>query len=214
MAEALLYDYWRSSASYRVRIALGLKGVTWQAHPIDLLTQAQRDPQHLERNPQGLVPVIEIDGVVQTQSLAIIEYLDESRPLPPLLPFDPQERARVRALAYVIAMEIHPLCNSGFMAHVEDLRGGGQDANADWMRRFIPAGLAAFEALLDHPCTAAFCHGQTPGLADICLIPQLYNARRWDIDLDAYPRILEIERACAGVPAFQAAYPDTVRSPA
>lgn len=204
----LLHDYWRSSASYRVRIALALKGVEYQTNPVDLLAQAHRNDEHLARNPQGLVPVLEIDGLLLTQSLAMIEYLDETRPQPPFLPADPAGRARVRALAYVIAMETHPLCNSGVLVHVEQVTGGGPDARLEWMRKYMPAGLAAFETLLDHAATGTFCHGETPGLADICLVPQLYNARRWDIPVDSYPRLTAIGDACAELPAFQAAHPD------
>ena len=121
--QPLLLDYWRSSASYRVRIALALKGIEYRTNPVDLLAQAHREPGHLARNPQGLVPVLEIDGLVLTQSLAIVEYLDETRPDPPLLPFNPAARARVRALAYAIAMEIHPICNPSVAMHVEQVAG-------------------------------------------------------------------------------------------
>ena len=209
--QPLLHDYWRSSASYRVRIALALKGIEHRTNPIDLLAQAHREPGHLARNPQGLVPVLEIDGLVLTQSLAICEYLDETRPDPPLLPFNPAARARVRALAYAIAMEIHPICNPSVAMHVEQVAGGDETMRVEWMRHFIARGFAAFEKLLDHPQTGTFCHRDAPGLADICLVPQLYNARRWDVPLDAYPRLTAIADACAELPAFQAAHPDRAR---
>ena len=209
--QPLLLDYWRSSASYRVRIALALKGIEYRTNPVDLLAQAHREPGHLARNPQGLVPVLEIDGLVLTQSLAIVEYLDETRPDPPLLPFNPAARARVRALAYAIAMEIHPICNPSVAMHVEQVAGGGETMRTEWIRHFIAKGFAAFEKLLDHPSTGAFCHGNAPGLADLCLVPQLYNARRWDVPLDTFPHLVAIGDACAELPAFQAAHPNCAR---
>lgn len=212
-AEALpvLYDYWRSSASYRVRIALNLKGVAYRANPVNLLAGAHRGHDHLARNPQGAVPVLDIDGLRLTQSLAIIEYLDETRPERPLLPADPASRARVRALAQVIAMEIHPLCNLSVANRIAAL--GGDEARLAWMRAHISRGLDAFEALLARPGTGRFCHGDTPGLADCCLVPQLYNARRWHLDPDGWPAIARIDAACAGHPAFAAAHPDRVGAP-
>ncbi|MSU91293.1 maleylacetoacetate isomerase [Rhodobacteraceae bacterium 2CG4] len=205
-----LHDYWRSSASYRVRIALGLKGLGWTSAPVDLRTRENRAPAHLKRNPQGLVPVLDIDGHRLTQSLAIIEYLDETRPAPPLLPADPTERARLRAVAHAVAMEIAPVNNLSVVAHVEDLTGSAQ-ARPDWMRHFMLPGLHAVEALLDHPATGPFCHGAAPGLADICVVPQVYNAERWQIPLDRMPRIRAVAAACAAVPAFVAAHPDRAR---
>ena len=182
MSEIVLYDYWRSSASYRVRIALNRLGLAYRSVAVDLLRAEQKSPEHLKRNPQGLVPALMIDGTMLTQSLAIIEYLDETRK-GGFLPEAPAERARVRALAYAIAMEIHPVCNSSVAAHVMELNGGGEETRIAWMRRFIGAGLNAVEALLDHPATGEFCHGDRPGLADFCLVPQLYNAQRWGADI-------------------------------
>jgi maleylacetoacetate isomerase len=204
-----LHDYWRSSASYRVRIALGLVGETWETVPVDLVAGAQRQPEHLGRNPQGLVPALEIDGLTLTQSLAIIEYLDETRGAG-LLPADPAGRARVRALAHAIAMEIHPICNLRVARHAVEASGGAITMEA-WMRAFIGPGLAAFEAMLDHPGTGRFCHGDTVGLADICLVPQLYNAGRWGVSLDAMPRIRAIREALEPIPAVAAAHPDRHR---
>jgi maleylacetoacetate isomerase len=204
-----LHDYWRSSASYRVRIALGLVGETWETVPVDLVAGAQRQPEHLGRNPQGLVPALEIDGLTLTQSLAIIEYLDETRGAG-LLPADPAGRARVRALAHAIAMEIHPICNLRVARHAVEASGGAITMEA-WMRAFIGPGLSAFEAMLDHPGTGRFCHGDTVGLADICLVPQLYNAGRWGVSLDAMPRIRAIREALEPIPAVAAAHPDRHR---
>jgi len=213
MAKPMLHDYWRSSASYRVRIALNLKGIGYDWQQVNLLTREQRSEAHRERNPQGLVPVLDIDHRRLTQSLAIIEYLDETRPHPPLLPADPGGRARVRALAQVIAMEIHPICNISVANHVAGLTGGGDEAKAAWMQHFITRGLEAVEKLLDHPATGRFCHGDSPGLGECCLIPQLYNARRWQVDFSIWPRIDAISDACNTLGAIGAAHPDATGPP-
>ena len=208
-----LYDYWRSSASYRVRIGLNLKGIDFAVQSIDLLAQAQKEPDHLARNPQGLVPALEIDGLQLNQSLSILEYLDETRPEPPFLPSDVVGRARVRNLAHAIAMEIHPICNTSVANHVVEITGGGEQARVDWMQRFVGRGLDAFERLLDHPSTGIFCHGDQPGLADCVLVPQLYNARRWHLDPGVWPRISRVEAACNELEAFRSAHPDEFKTP-
>lgn len=201
----VLYDYWRSSASYRVRIALGLKGIAYDRVAIDLVAGVQRAPDHLARNPQGLVPVLAIDGMRLTQSLAILDYLEETRPAPALLPPSPAARARVRAIAQAVACDIHPVSNLRVLARVEALAGA--DVRAEWNRNNIATGLEAVEILLDHPAfTGNFCHGSAPGYADCVLIPQIYNARRWGIDLP--PRIAAVEAACRDLPAFITAHPE------
>ena len=206
MSGVVLYDYWRSSASYRLRIALTLAGISYESRPVDLVAGAHRRPEHLAINPQGFVPVLEIDGQRFTQSLAILAYLDQTRGLG-LLPQEPVARAHVEALAQSIAVDLHPVCNLSVARYGVGQSQGGLEMG-DWMRHFIPTGLSAFSVLLERWPEAEFCTGDTPGLADICLMPQLYNARRWEVDLDPYPRLLRIEASCAAHPAFAAAHPD------
>ncbi|MBY6068526.1 maleylacetoacetate isomerase [Leisingera aquaemixtae] len=206
MGGAVLYDYWRSSASYRLRIALNLAGIDYTSVTVDLVKGEHKSPEHLARNPQGFVPVLEIDGLRLTQSLAILDYLDETRSLG-LLPKDPGQRARARALAHSVAVDVHPVCNLQVAKHATALSGGAEDMPKAWMQHFIRPGLQAFEALLAGFRQEPYCTGETPGLADICLMPQLYNARRWEADFSDLPRICAVEAACADHPAFAAAYP-------
>lgn len=203
----ILYDYWRSSASYRVRIALNLLRIEAELIPINLLKQDQKSPDYLAKNPQGLVPALEIDGLFLTQSLAIIEYLNDTRPDAAFLPDDAAGRARVRALSLAIAAEIHPVCNTGVVNHVLELTGAGEAGRVDWMKHFIRKGLAAFEAMLDQGPTGKFCHGDRPGMADFCLVPQVYNAHRWGVDIADLSRINAIVDHCNALPAFEKAAP-------
>lgn len=212
-SQPILYDYWRSSASYRVRIALNLLGLRYQARPVNLLTGAHRAADYLCINPQGILPSLEIDGLQLTQSLAIIEYLHATRDGSTLLPADPVAQLRVRQLSYAIAMEIHPVCNLGVAAHVVGLTDGGDEEKKAWMQHFIAPGLAAFEALLAQDDATAFCLGDTPTMADCCLIPQLYNADRWGVDYSGHARISRIAATAQDHPAFAAAHPDKVRAP-
>ena len=203
----LLHDYWRSSASYRVRIALAHLGLDWTSDVVDLLQGGQRSDENLARNPQGLVPTLEIDGQVLTQSCAIIEYLNETRG-GQLLPDDPAGRARVRTLAYAVAMEIHPICNLSVGRYAVEASGGAITTEG-WMRHFIARGLAALEEMLSRqPGGGRFCHGDHLTLADCCLVPQVYNARRWGVDLTPLPRITSIDAALGELDAVQRAHPD------
>ncbi|MBD9375140.1 maleylacetoacetate isomerase [Rhizobium sp. ARZ01] len=211
MSEIILYDYWRSSASYRVRIALNSLGLKYQTVPVNLLERAHKTAEHLSRNPQGLVPALKIDGLMMTQSLSIIEYLAETRDASGFLPLDPVGCQRVRAFSYAIAMDIHPVCNLGVVGHVMELTGGGEAVRTGWMRKFIGEGLSAVERMLDDPRTGSFCHGDVPTMADICLVPQVYNAERWGADISGFSRICRITAACAELPAFKAAHPDAVK---
>jgi maleylacetoacetate isomerase len=209
MNEVVLYDYWRSSASYRVRIALNMLGIDYETVPIDLLEGAHKNPDYLALNPQGLVPTLVIDGRTLTQSLAIIEYLAEVRPECGLLPLDISDRQHVRALAYAIAMDIHPVCNMHVAAHVMTIVSKA-NAREDWMKHFISAGLRKLEAMLDK-FDGDFSLGNAPTMADLCLVPQVYNARRWGVDVTGFKRIVDIDRRCTALPAFKIAHPDRVR---
>lgn len=201
-----LYDYWRSSASYRVRIALALLGLDWDSVPVNLLDGSHRATDNLARNPQGLVPSLEIDGLMLTQSLAIIEYLNDTRG-GGLLPEDPAGKARVRALSYAVAMEIHPVCNLSVGKYAVEGSAGAITMES-WMRHFIAKGLSALEEMLDHLSTGRFSHGDRPTMADLCLVPQVYNARRWGVDLVGMPKVAAVDAAMAELEAVKLAHPD------
>jgi maleylacetoacetate isomerase len=204
-----LYDYYRSSAAYRVRIALQMKAQAPERTFIHLRRGAQRDESYLALNPQGLVPMLVTDqGGMLTQSLAIIEWLDETFPQPPLLPADPAGRARVRSIALAIACDIHPLNNTRVLGYLTGTLGVTEAQKDGWYRYGVDTGLEALEtSLARDKATGRFCHGDAPTVADICLVPQLANARRFAIDLAAYPTLTRIEAACTALPAFAAAAP-------
>ena len=204
-----LYGYFRSSAAFRVRIALNLKRLDYESAFIHLRRGDQRQPGFLEVNPQGLVPALETDGQVLIQSLPIIEYLDEKYPAPPLLPGDAAGRARVRALAAIVACDIHPINNLRVLRYLARPLGHDQAAIEAWYNHWIDSGFAAFERLLSgDPSTGAFCHGDAPGLADIALVPQVVNAGRYNLDLAPYPTIVRIFENCMKLDAFAAARPE------
>ncbi len=212
MGERLvLYSYWRSSAAYRVRIGLNLKRLAYEIAPVHLLRDGgeQHAPAYREANPQQLVPVLQHGGRMLRQSLAILEYLDEVWPEPALLPATARERQRARALAQLVACDVHPLNNLRVLQYFEREWNVPQPEREDWVRHWMAEGFAAFEALLaDDPATGEFCEGNVPGIADCCLVPQLYNARRFGLDLDPYPTLLRVEATCLALPAFDAARPE------
>jgi maleylacetoacetate isomerase len=205
-----LYTYFRSSAAWRVRIALALKGIDWQPAFVHLLRHGgeQLAPQYRAKNPIGLVPTLETDdGAVLTQSLAIIEWLEETHPTPPLLPAAPMARAQVRAVAQTIACDIHPLNNLRVLRYLKHALGQEDAARDEWYRHWIGEGLNALEAMLR--CQAGpFCFGDQPGLADICLVPQMANARRYACPLETYPSLLRAEAAAHALPAFRDTAPE------
>ncbi len=208
MSETVLFDYWRSSASYRVRIALNLKGIAYRAVPTDLLTSQQKAPDYVARNPQGFVPMLHIDGLDLTQSLAIIDYLETTRPDARLLPQDPAARAVTLARAMIIIADIHPVNNLRMLKYLKAEMGQDQAAIDDWYRHWVAEGFAALEALA--PEDGLF-GGAEPDLTDVCLVPQMANARRFDLDLAPYPRLVRIDAELQAIPAFAAAHPDAVK---
>ena len=213
MSSLTLYSYFRSSASYRVRIALNLKGLAYTVVPVHLVRAGgqQHAPAYAQMNPTQLVPTL-VDGEhadhALGQSLAILEYLEETHPTPALLPTGAKQRGRVRALAQAIACDIHPLNNLRVLQYLEQELHIDANAKAQWYRHWITQGFTALETMLATSTeTGTFCHGHTPTFADCCLVPQLYNARRFDTPLESFPTLLRIEAACLMLPAFIAAQP-------
>lgn len=203
-----VYGYFRSSAAYRLRIALNLKGLKAEQHFIHLRRKEQRSPGYLAVNPMGLVPALVEDGRALTQSLAIIDYLDETHPTPALLPRDPFGRAWVRSVALAIACDIHPVNNLRILNHLRDDLGLDEQARNAWYAHWVAEGFRGLEAMLAaSPQPGAFCFGDEPTLADVCLVPQVFNAERTNCPLDAYPTIRRIAAAARALPAFQAAEP-------
>jgi maleylpyruvate isomerase len=206
----ILYGHAISSASYRVRIALALKGLQVSSVLLDLRAGEQRRQEFLQINSQGLVPALMLDdGAVLTQSVAIIEYLEDTQPQPPLLPRAPLARARVRALSQAITCDVHPLNNLRVLQYLENELGHDKAARESWYRHWVQLGFDALERRLVHDAaTGRFCHGDSPTMADVCLVPQVFNARRFAVDLAPYPRIVGIDAACRELAEFQGAAPD------
>jgi maleylacetoacetate isomerase len=208
MNPILLYDFWRSSAAYRVRIALNLKGIAYQSVPVSLSDGAHQSADYKARNPQGFVPMLSIDGHDLTQSLAIIDYLDARNPAPRLIPVDPLARAKTMAAALLIAADIHPINNLRVLNYLKGSLGQDQGAVDDWYRHWIVAGFSALEVMA--PEEGLF-GSELPNLADVCLVPQMYNARRFDTPMAAFPKLVRIDAALQAIPAFGAAAPEAVK---
>jgi maleylacetoacetate isomerase len=213
MSRPILYEYWRSSASYRIRIALNLKQIDYESRPVNLLTGEQESEEYRRLNPQGFVPMLEIDGHRLTQSVAMINYLDLRYPNQPLLPASAAERAHVVAMAMTIACDIHPLNNLRVLKYLKNQLGQSQEQVDAWYRHWISERLPALEAMAA-PRAGKFMWGDAPTAADVLLVPQLYNARRYDVPLDDYPTLLRAEDNANRIEAFAAAHPDRQQVPA
>lgn len=202
-----LYSYWRSTTSFRVRAALNLKGVAYEIVPVDLVAGDQRAADYLALNPGGGVPTLILEnGTALIQSMAILDYIDSTWPEIQLIPSDPLERARVMAAAHTVALDIHPVNNLRLIGELKSRFSASPEQTRDWMCHWMGAGFTALEPQLQDG--ASFAFGDTPNLADLCIVAQVYNARRWDLDLAPFPRISRVEAACLAVPAIAAAHPD------
>ena len=210
MSGLKLYDFWRSSAAYRVRIGLNLKGLAYEAVPVNIAPGADEHlaPAYRGKNPQARIPALETEAGVLTQSLAILDWLDEAYPDPPFLPADPWARARARAFALTVACDIHPLNNTSVLGRLKAQFGADEAAIGEWYRHWIALGFEALEAQLKPRPHTQFAFGDTPTLADICLVPQCYNARRFKLDVARFPRLAAIDEAARAHPAFEKAAPE------
>jgi maleylacetoacetate isomerase len=205
-----LYDYWRSSACYRVRIALNLKGIAYEAVPTNLIDGAHQSDAYRDKNPQGFVPLLEVNGLQLTQSLAIIDYLDANWKEPGLVSSEPATRSRQLAMALVIAADIHPINNLRVLKYLKSELGQDQPAIDEWYRHWIAEGFRALEAMADP--LQPFLAGEAPGLPDICLVPQMANARRFELDLQDFPVLVAIDARCNTLDPFLRAHPDAVKT--
>ncbi len=207
MSRAILHDYFRSSASYRVRITLNLKGIDYEQRSVNLAGGDQKSSEYLALNPQGFVPMLEIDGLRLTQSLSIIVYLDQKYREPQLMPADPADGAHVRSLALAVACDIHPLNNLRVLKYLKEPLGLAEAERDQWYKHWVSEGLRALEEMA-RPRAGAFLFGDEPTLADVCLVPQLYNARRFSVPLEDYPTLRRADETASAHPAFAAAHPD------
>jgi maleylacetoacetate isomerase len=207
MTRPILYDYFRSSAAYRVRIALNLKGLDYESRPVSLVDGAQKEAAYREVNPQGFVPALEIEGKLLTQSLAIMDYLDATHPEPPFVPKDPTDRAHVLGMALAVACDIHPLNNLRVLKYLGGQLGVEEPERNAWYAHWIAEGLPALEAMAA-PRAGDFLFGNAPTMADVLLVPQLFNARRFNVPLEAYPTLLRADANASKLQAFAAAHPD------
>ena len=212
MTKPVLYDYYRSSAAYRVRIALNLKGIAYESRQVNLAGGDQKSDEYRAINPQGFVPMLEIDGRRLTQSMAIVGYLDQRFPIPPLLSADAADRAHVLAMALTVSCDIHPLNNLRVLKYLGGELGVDEEQRDAWYRHWVSEGLAALEAMAASR-SGKFLSGNAPTIADVCLVPQLYNARRFDVPLDAYPTLLRADASANALEAFAAAHPDRQEQP-
>jgi maleylacetoacetate isomerase len=212
MPQTALYDYYRSSAAYRVRIALNMKGIDYEKRPVNLLESEQESEEYRALNPQGFVPMLEIDGHRLTQSVAILNYLDIRFPVPPLIPAAAAERAHVVALVMMVACDIHPLNNLRVLKFLKGELGHSQEDVDDWYAHWITEGLRPLEAMAA-PKAGKFLCGDAPTAADICLVPQLYNARRFNVPLDDYPTLVRADENANRLEAFAAAHPERQEAP-
>ena len=213
MSKPILYDYYRSSAAYRVRIALNLKGIAYESRTVNLAQAEQKEPDFRALSPQGLIPMLEIDGQRLVQSLAICDYLDAKVEEPRFVPADPADRSHVLALALAVACDIHPLNNLRVLKYLTGPLGQDEDTKDAWYRHWITEGLGALEAMAA-PRAGAFLFGDAPTLADICLVPQLYNARRFSVPIAQFPTLRRADETASAHPAFAAAHPDRQEQPA
>lgn len=209
MPDITLFDYARSSACYRVRIALNFKGLAYKAVPIDLLGDVQKSDDYRARNPQGLVPMLEADGTAISQSIAIVDYLDSLQPNPPLFPKDPADRARVLAMALGIACDIHPLNNLRVLRYLEGPLGVTPEQKTDWYNRWVGEGFTALETMAQSTA-GRFLFGDNPTAADVFLVPQMFNARRFNVPIDDYPTLVRVDAAATALEPFAAAHPERV----
>ena len=209
MTDLTLYSYFRSTAAYRVRIALAIKEVNYRLIPVNLLKGEHKEDHYVDKNPDGLVPMLETPSIALGQSMAILEYLEETYPTPSLLPTNAEHRAYIRALAYTIASDIHPINNLRVLKYLTNTLGLSEDSKIKWYHHWLEQGFTSIEQRLQQNRNKGdYCFSDTPSLADICLVPQIYNAKRFDFSMQAYPEIMRIHENCMSLAAFESTRPE------